>query len=171
MTDKLYIEALRICYLKALDSPDESTQNAAVLITHQFRGPAKIAMKTLACNEPPHGWELEDKHQERPFKYEIFEHAERNAIYKAAARGVNTWGATLVCPWAACSDCARAIVQSKITKLVTRTRDPLLTSAKWLESIAIADEILTAGGVAIEFVDARYPELPQIRRNEQAFQP
>jgi dCMP deaminase len=46
------------------------------------------------------------------------EHAERDAIYKAAFVGMQTEGATLYVPWFACADCARAIIAAGITRVV-----------------------------------------------------
>ena len=52
-------------------------------------------------------------------KYLWAEHAERNAIYNAARLGVPLEGCTLYTKLFPCSDCARAIIQSGITTLVT----------------------------------------------------
>ena len=55
----------------------------------------------------------------RPEKYYWFEHGERNAIYNCAREGVSTQGATAyVVPLLCCSDCARALVQSGIIRVV-----------------------------------------------------
>ena len=48
------------------------------------------------------------------------EHAERNAIYNAARMGISLKGCTLYqTPMFPCSDCARGIIQSGITTVVS----------------------------------------------------
>lgn len=54
---------------------------------------------------------------ERPLKYKWFEHAERNAIYNAAASGVSIAGCTMHCMCTPCCDCARAIIQSGLSRV------------------------------------------------------
>lgn len=53
-----------------------------------------------------------------PDKYFWTEHAERNAIYLAARSGTPLYGCTLYVPWFPCTDCARAILQVGIARLV-----------------------------------------------------
>lgn len=64
---------------------------------------------------------------ERPTKYIYTEHAERNCIYNAAACGISTAGATLYMhspiPGPPCGDCARAIIQAGIYRVVTWAGD------------------------------------------------
>lgn len=55
---------------------------------------------------------------ERPTKYLWTEHAERNAIYNAALNGVRLQGCSIYIPWYPCMDCARAIIQVGITRVV-----------------------------------------------------
>jgi dCMP deaminase len=73
-----------------------------------------------------HGWngfprgvddDVDERH-ERPAKYLWTEHAERNAIYNAAAIGAATAGCTMYLPWYPCTGCARAIIQSGISEVV-----------------------------------------------------
>ena len=62
-----------------------------------------------------------EERQERPEKYFWFEHAERNAIYNAARIGVSTLGTTMYMTCGiSCADCARAIINSGISKIVLR---------------------------------------------------
>ena len=55
----------------------------------------------------------------------------------------------MVAPWAACADCARAIVKAGIPLVVRSKRMQEASPPRWLESIAVGDEILQKGGVAI----------------------
>ena len=51
-------------------------------------------------------------------KFFWFEHGERNAIYNAARIGVSTNGSTLYVNRFPCADCARAIIQAGIVRIV-----------------------------------------------------
>ncbi len=51
-------------------------------------------------------------------KFFWFEHGERNAIYNAARMGVSINGCTLYVNRYPCADCARAIIQSGIARVV-----------------------------------------------------
>jgi len=58
---------------------------------------------------------------ERPVKYEWMEHAERNAVYDAARRGVSTAGCVAYLNWrpeGVCSGCARALLQAGVTRVI-----------------------------------------------------
>ena len=60
-----------------------------------------------------------DSRHDRPAKYRFTEHAERNAIYNAAAEGIALKGTTLYSTLYPCTDCARAIIQSGIKRVCT----------------------------------------------------
>ena len=60
---------------------------------------------------------------ERPDKYLFTEHAERNAIYHAARHGMTLKGCSMYVTLFPCSDCARAIIQTGITKLISPIPD------------------------------------------------
>lgn len=135
-------------YKCALGSPDPRTQNGAVLTL----GDLIIAQ---SCNTLPRGVGNDPARLEPPAKYEFIEHAERNAIY-AAARTRGTLGSTMYCAWAACADCARAIIQAGVYKLV-RHHDatvhgsaPIAGGAShWNDSISTADLMMREAGIEI----------------------
>ena len=159
---------MRLALRAALRSPDPSTQNGAVLVDRRT-GPV---FQTIACNEPPFGLRVTVKDWERSEKYQWVEHAERNAIYAAAKWGIATGGLKIVCPWAACADCARAIVQAGIEELVTFAADDADTNGRWGASIEAGDRILVAGGVRITTitVDTVWTEaMGPLRRDGQAW--
>ncbi len=58
-----------------------------------------------------------DRH-ERPMKYLYTEHAERNAIYNAAKLGIPTRGAIMYVTHFPCWDCARAVIEAGIIKVI-----------------------------------------------------
>jgi len=87
------------------------------------------------------------KRYEKPDKYHWTEHAERNAIYKAARNGQSLIGTKMYCTYFPCSDCARAIIQSGIEKLYTKKPD--FNHHKWGESWVEAIIMLKECGVEV----------------------
>lgn len=155
------------CYREATNSPDTSTQLGAVIMSPV----GTLMSSTLSHNGFVSGWEPRAEDYERPRKYLVTEHAERRAIYKAAKMGIRLKGATLYCTWAACTDCARAIVESGITTLV-RHYPPLdEATERWLESVSLGDRIMRQGGVKIVDVIGPIPEAFPILRSGELFDP
>lgn len=146
-------DVLRLCYEHALKSPDPSTQNAAVLCV-ELDGELIPIRNTLTVNEFPRGVAYSDDRWERPLKYSVIEHAERNCIYAAAQQGVFIQQLAMVCPWAACADCARAIIQTGVRKLITHKQAHERSPQHWRDSIAIAFEMMCEAGVEVVFIDA-----------------
>lgn len=145
-TDDDWAKHLYDAYLVAKDSPDPSTQNGALLYS---QGGAILAAD---YNRFPDGVAYLPERWERPLKYDVIEHAERNSIFWAASRGRATADSTMVAPWAACADCARAIIQAKVRRLVRHqeaTEQGRKSSGQWDGSISIADQMLKEAGVEI----------------------
>lgn len=163
MRDYTYRTWLRDCYWEAQHSPDQSTQ-IGVIIFDAFQD--RIA---TGFNGFTNGWVATPADHERPRKYQVIEHAERRAIFSAAKTGCSTAGGTMVATWAACSDCARAIVECGISRLIRHY--PILDEAteRWLESITVGDQILKAGGVEIIDVVGRIPGAPAVLRDGKAY--
>lgn len=88
--------------------------------------------------------------QTRPTKYLFAEHAERNAVFNAARTGTSLKGATAYVNWCPCADCARALIQAGVARLVVRKRDQ--ASDRWAESFAAARQMLGEAYVMIEEV-------------------
>jgi dCMP deaminase len=94
-----------------------------------------------------------DERQERPEKYYWFEHAERNSIYNAARIGVSTLGTTMYMTCGmSCSDCARAIINSGISKIVLR-KGKGAKGNKWNESAERSMKMFEEAGVIVEYYD------------------
>jgi dCMP deaminase len=94
-----------------------------------------------------------NERQERPEKYFWFEHAERNAIYNAARIGVSTLGTTMYMTCGiSCADCARAIINSGISKIVLREGKGA-TNIKWQESAERSMIMFKEAGVIVEYYD------------------
>jgi dCMP deaminase len=120
-------------------STDPRTQNGAVLLCMNGR-------QVKGANHFPRGVRNTPQRWEKPLKYQVVEHAERNAIYRAAMLGIATDNATLVVPWFACADCARGIIQSGI-KMVIGHDAPFHNRPDWQSNIDIADQMLKEAGV------------------------
>jgi dCMP deaminase len=156
VTAKTYLEA---AYKLALNSPDPSTQNGAVLVRN-----GEIIGE--GWNAPPSGVKLNDERLVRPYKYHFFEHAERNAIFSAARKGECTVGATLYCPFIACVDCGRAIIQAGIKKVVGHLPFKPEPGDRWYDSCAISFEMLEEAGVEVVWYDGKIGAKPVLYREE-----
>lgn len=88
-------------------------------------------------------------------KYAVTEHAERGAIYKAAATGIPLAGATMYAPWFACTDCAKGIVLAGLREVVGLVSLRQATPRRWLENLELADEILSRGGVSVRWLNEK----------------
>lgn len=104
---------------------------------------------SIGYNGFPQGAEddREERH-ERPLKYKWTEHAERNAIFSAAKNGVALLDSQIYIKWFPCADCARAIVQSGIKKLICTAPD--FNHPRWGDDFQIADQILLEGDVEVQ---------------------
>lgn len=99
--------------------------------------------------------DVEERHQ-RPAKYLWTEHAERNAIYNAARRGVELEGATIYLPWYPCMDCARAIVQVGISDVVAV--EPDWNDPTFGKDFALVKELFSEADVWVTFVEGEAPK-------------
>lgn len=164
-------DALREAYSIATGSPDPSTQCGALIgrVCEDTAG-VYLDVEAWACNTFTKGVNATPERLERPLKYAFIEHAERGAVFHAAMRGVQCKGATMVAPWAACTECARSIVQSGIATLVRHKQASDRSPERWIESIQQADGILLAGGVQIVDYDGSLGA-PEIWHCEERWTP
>lgn len=122
-------------------SKDPSTQNAALLTNDTS------AIICMESNNIPNSIQVKDEYWERPLKYSYVEHAERNVLYKAIRLGIKTEGLTMYCPWFACPDCSRAIIQCGIKRVIGHKQYFDVTPDRWKESVSIGIEMLKESGV------------------------
>lgn len=140
------IEHLREVYrFASAASDDPDTQNGALIITRDGR-------HVFGSNTLPTGVSLKESRLERPEKYLWIEHAERDAIYAAAKRGLCLYGATMYCPWYACPECARAIIGSGIKEVIGHDKPFIITPPRWKDLIAKAKVMLFEAGVTMRVV-------------------
>ena len=88
---------------------------------------------------------------ERPAKYSWTEHAERNAIYNAARMGVSLVGTTCYVNWFPCVDCARAIIQTGMVRLVGL--QPNHNDVKWGTDFKFALDMFDEVGLEFTLFD------------------
>lgn len=144
-------------------SPDKSTQTGAVIWQPTYND-----LFFGAWNDFPPG----SPHvQERPEKYTYIEHSERAVIYAAAKAGFALAGATMFHTWAACADCARAIVLSGVERLVRHVPPQDEAVERWRGTVEAGDRILLRGGVEIVEYDKPLPNAAAILRDGVPFQP
>jgi len=127
-------------------SKDTNKQTGAVIV-----GPDKTE-KTFGYNGFPRGAnDNVSERYEKPLKYMWTEHAERNAIFKAAKEGLKIDGCSMYVTYFPCADCARAIIQSGIIKVYTPKPD--LTHHKWGKSWKESILMFTECNVKIIWLD------------------
>jgi len=172
--DLLY---LKEAYKIAQHSPDRSTQNGAILIrdNSDFRLENILA---YGINEHPRGVLRSEERLSRPLKYAFTEHAERNAIFYAAKSGVKTDGLIMYCPFFACEDCGRAIIQAGIKEVIgyagperwSREKANIQGNAiDWNKTINKALEMFDEAGVKYRWVDGKIGNIKVLFAEEFVF--
>lgn len=141
---------LELAQLFGTWSKDRSARTGCVIV-----GPDRL-LRASGYNGFARGIDddLNERH-ERPAKYSWTEHAERNAIYNAARLGIAVVGCTAYVNWFPCADCARAIVQAGMSRLVGLKPDH--TDERWGADFEFATAMLEESGVEISLYD--FPEL------------
>lgn len=104
---------MNIAWQVSKKSKDESTHLGCVIAgeNNEIRSVGYNCFPRYIDDDRP-------ERQERPEKYFWFEHAERNAIYNAAFAGISLKDCTAYVTGMPCADCARALIQSGIKKVV-----------------------------------------------------
>jgi len=126
---------LMMCELVAHRSEDRDTKVGSIITNRNN------IILSIGYNGFVRGFKPFESEFERPQKYSLMEHAERNAIYNAAMNGVNLSNAhSIYCSWLPCADCARAIVQVGIPRVVINgdIQKQVEASGRWKESSSIA---------------------------------
>lgn len=150
---------LKIAYAKAQESTNPSTQNAAILVNDDGN------VLLSAVNSFPNNVAETQERQVKPLRSKLSVHAERNVIFNAARLGIKTDSLVMVCPWAACTDCAQAIIQAGIKTLVTH-KQALDRSNTWQEDIDFAFNMLREAGVEIIIFDGKIGDIKILRSGE-----
>lgn len=145
--DEMY---MNMCYEVASRSPDESTHSGCYIAT-QDNTPV-----SFGYNGFPRGIANTPERQQRPLKYQYFEHCERNAFYNAGREGKSCLGAKIYMIWLPCSDCARAIIQEGISEAIVHQQGQLAFKMSRSESVWDADHDEVLGMLAEAGVKFRW---------------
>lgn len=152
---------MTMVYLVAMKSKDEKTHIGAVIVGKNKE------VRSVGYNSFVRGLNdnVDSRHQ-RPEKYFWTEHAERNAIYNATLMGVSLDGCTMYTNGIPCMDCARAVIQSGIKKIVVDKNWNDGNSDKWNEhairSLVMFEEV----GVEIEYYEGKTLQITKLRNGE-----
>ena len=129
-----------LTFYVAMKSEDNSTHVGAVVV-NQFNRAVSFGyngLPTGVLNTP-------DKNI-RPQKYFYFEHAERNAIYNSESFEP---GCRVYVNMFPCSDCSRAIIQKRITKIIYHPGFTEVNNEIWDENHKASKEMLIEANVQI----------------------
>ena len=154
--DELYIS---MAYLFAMKSKDRSTRVGAVIVDPFNR------IKTLGFNGFPTGIDdyVEERH-ERPDKYLFTEHAERNAIYNSSE---DLTGSKLYGNWFPCADCARALIQKRISEVIIHKEfQDHGSTGGWDDSHRIAEEMFIEAGIEIRFWSGKILQIEALKSGQ-----
>jgi dCMP deaminase len=128
-------------------SKDPSTKVGAVILTKDNK------VLSTGFNGFPRGVEdLVERYKDRPLKYQLVAHAERNAIDLCQIRPV---GATLYCNKVfVCKECAKSIIQSGITRVVVNADGTFGSGASgaWEQDQMITSLMFNEANVSLESV-------------------
>ncbi|MEY3090976.1 MAG: hypothetical protein RL113_1292 [Pseudomonadota bacterium] len=124
-------------------SKDPSRKIGAVIVGH------KGQIISQGYNGFPRGiMDHPHRYEDKETKYKYVVHAEMNAIYNAIYNGASTEGATLyVTGLPVCNECAKAVIQVGIKKVVYDTE----ASSHWSDSTELGIEMMLEAGVEIEY--------------------
>lgn len=150
-------------------STDPSTQNGSVLVRENKDGSSGVI--ALGANFFPYGVKETPERWDRAVKLNYVEHAERKPIYECAKRGIATNGLTLYCCWYACADCARAIIESGIKRVVGHKQVFDKTPDRWKETIKRAFEMFEEAGIVCEVYDGTIGDGIAVRFDGQIWNP
>lgn len=128
------------CAQVATESDDPHRQVGCIILDSDGN---QIATGT---NKLPRGCAVTEHRIEKPHKYTWIEHAERNAIFSAAKRGVSLEGSTIFVNWWPCVDCTRAIIQSGIQKIVAPSL-PDFEHPRWGQQFRTSFEMVEETGL------------------------
>jgi dCMP deaminase len=124
-------------------SQDSNTQVASALVS--WTGGLLLAgwneLPTALCNK---GYP-----KSANTKNYCTEHAERRVLYKAVENDIPTKGLQMYGTWIGCSECARAIIQFGITRVVTFRKLVELTPPKWEESVYQGLNMMKDAGITV----------------------
>ncbi len=139
---------LDVCTVVASWSKDPSTKTSCVVVD------AMHAIVSTGYNGFPRGVRDDPRrYNERKVKYLLIVHAETNAIYSAAQRGVSLLGCTMYLANAPCNECMKGIIQAGIHRVVWPEDNPLekdpATQERWRVSLQSTVRMAQEAGIEL----------------------
>lgn len=166
MERELQQRLLQAAYRYSLRSNDPSTQVGALLVEPDGRSIAE------GWNAPPEGIaETAERWNDRDLKLKVTEHAERMAIFNAVKLGRKVSGMTLVCPWLACCDCARAIIGCGIKRCLGHKQALDRTPNRWREVLEFALSLFKEAQVEVIWYDGKVNAAEPVRLSGETWRP
>lgn len=140
------VRFLRLAQHVAGWSKDPSTKVGAVIVGDRNR------IVSIGYNGFPRGI-IDHPHRlnDRPTKYKLIAHAERNAMDNAETCLV---GCTLYATLVPCSECAKSIIQRGIIRIVAPKMDMDKERMRtWYEDFKVSAIMFAEGGVSVDLLD------------------
>jgi dCMP deaminase len=135
------------CDELAKQSPDPNTRVGCVIVG------VDGTTRSQGCNTFPDRIRMLPSRLLPPEKYSWIEHAERNAIYRAAQLGIALAACTLYVGHFPCISCARAIIQVGIREVVIGAKSAeAYEGSEYREEQKVAREILREAGISVRQV-------------------
>ena len=148
MNDSKHAKYLAVAQAIGQLSKDNSTKVGALIVG---KGGEFLAS---GWNGAPRGCRADEPGDDRgirPEKYFWFSHAEANAITNAARVGTPLDGSSIIVTHFPCMDCARAIVQAGIVKVIAP--EPEYEFAmRWRDHIDRSKRLFHECGVKLEYI-------------------
>lgn len=132
---------LRIAEEVCLWSKDPGTKVGCVLVNDR-------RILSTGYNGFPHLVEDSiERYLDREYKLSVTVHAEKNAILNAAKNGTKVDGSTLYVTFPPCSQCASAVIQAGVAKVVCP--NPALAPERWRSNFLAANDLFYEAGVKV----------------------
>lgn len=123
-------------------SIDPRTQVGAALVI-----PGSGGILLASWNRVPEAVRVTGINSRPESKNYCTEHAERSVLFKAIKNGLPTKGLHMYCTWASCAECARAIIEFGIGRVVTFRRLVEMTDLKWQPSVSAGLQMMRDSGI------------------------
>lgn len=144
-SDELIASLMRRAYYMAWTySDDIHTKNGALIVDHEGD------VLSWGANRFPGKIRVSSDRQDRSIKSRYMLHAEESSIINSANVGISTSNMILVCPWAACTRCARQIIGAGISKVLCHEECHNRTPERWIDEINQSIEMFNEAGITYE---------------------
>jgi dCMP deaminase len=88
-----------------------------------------------------------ERYNNREFKLAAVVHAEKNALFNAAKNGSYTEGCTAYVTWPPCSQCAAALIQAGVVRVICPNPDT--APERWKDNFLTANSLLYEAGLTV----------------------